>query len=191
MDRQSTQVSDAVEMLKKDHENVTKLFQQFERASSADKAGIATQIFKELEIHSALEEEIFYPAVRDNIDPKDLAEAVGEDEEPTAEAEETDEEMSEESEESEEEEGEDFIAVSYEEHQVVKDQIQELRKLDPKSEEFRERFEELRDDVLDHVSEEEDVMFPVAKLHLPLEDLGGKMLQRRTQLSASLSEAAS
>jgi hemerythrin-like domain-containing protein len=56
---------DAVQMLKDDHQKVKGLFRQFESASDGrEKRRIAEQIFHELEVHSKLEEEIFYPAVK-------------------------------------------------------------------------------------------------------------------------------
>lgn len=57
---------DAVKLLKDDHEKVKNLFRQFERARSADKKKqLADEIMMELEVHSTIEEEIFYPAVRE------------------------------------------------------------------------------------------------------------------------------
>lgn len=56
---------DAISMLKRDHDAVKELFDQFEKAErKAGKRKIARQALEELRIHSALEEEIFYPAVR-------------------------------------------------------------------------------------------------------------------------------
>lgn len=55
----------AVEMLKADHQRVHSLFEDYETAGGEDKTAIATKIMKELEIHSAIEEEIFYPAFRE------------------------------------------------------------------------------------------------------------------------------
>ena len=56
---------DPVQMLKEDHQKVRQLKQQFEQAGSpSEKRKIAEQALHELEVHAALEEEIFYPAVR-------------------------------------------------------------------------------------------------------------------------------
>jgi hemerythrin superfamily protein len=56
---------DAIELLKRDHQAVTELFQRFSAAKSG-RAGeaVVEKICKELEVHSQIEEEIFYPAVR-------------------------------------------------------------------------------------------------------------------------------
>jgi hemerythrin superfamily protein len=57
-----------IEMLKADHDHVKELFREFselgDRAHKS-KQRLAEQIFQELEVHSRLEEEIFYPAVRE------------------------------------------------------------------------------------------------------------------------------
>jgi len=177
--------ANAVEMLDADHQKIEGLFQQFESASDEEKPSLATQIFNELEIHAALEEEIFYPAVREGVDLKELAEMDGIDTEEEA-HEESDVEVAVDSEET----GADIIAISYEEHQEVKDLVQALKKLDSKSQEFQERFVLLVDSVLSHASEEEDLIFPAAKLHLNLEELGAKMQQRRIELAASMSRQA-
>jgi hemerythrin-like domain-containing protein len=57
----------AITMLKEDHKKVKSLFREFEQAGERaykKKQEIAEKIFEELDIHSRLEEEIFYPAVR-------------------------------------------------------------------------------------------------------------------------------
>jgi hemerythrin superfamily protein len=56
---------DAIELLKRDHQAVTELFQRFSGAKGG-RAGeaVVEKICKELEVHSQIEEEIFYPAVR-------------------------------------------------------------------------------------------------------------------------------
>ena len=60
---------DAIEMLKADHEKAKGLFRDYEKASDKrKKKQIAEQVFQELEVHSKLEEEIFYPAVREKAD---------------------------------------------------------------------------------------------------------------------------
>ena len=59
---------DAINVLKHDHRTVRGLFRKFaqsgKRATMA-KRRISDQVFNELEIHTAVEGEIFYPAVRD------------------------------------------------------------------------------------------------------------------------------
>jgi len=59
-----TQGMTPVELLKQDHAKVKQLFMQFEAAQGEAKEDIFKQIFKELQVHTKVEEEIFYPAVK-------------------------------------------------------------------------------------------------------------------------------
>ena len=68
---------DAVALLKEDHKLVQKLFKDFEKLKQQEndteaKMQLVTVICNELKIHTQIEEEIFYPAVRDAIDDDDL-----------------------------------------------------------------------------------------------------------------------
>jgi hemerythrin superfamily protein len=57
--------TDALSLLKHDHDEVKKLFGQFEKASSEAKQGqLCSEICTELTIHSEIEEQDFYPEVR-------------------------------------------------------------------------------------------------------------------------------
>src|SRR4051795_10972747 len=67
---------DAIQLLTQDHREVEALFEKFEKASrDGTKEKIARQICTELKIHTMIEEEIFYPALRGKIDDDDLDEA--------------------------------------------------------------------------------------------------------------------
>jgi len=72
---------DAIELLKADHDEVRALFEQFRQAHEAEDTDrmkeLQQQIFTELETHTRIEEEIFYPAVRE-ADEEELAETVDE-----------------------------------------------------------------------------------------------------------------
>ena len=60
---------DAIELLKNDHRTVEDLFEKFEKTNGkASKEKIAKQVCLELMVHSQIEEEIFYPAVKDAVD---------------------------------------------------------------------------------------------------------------------------
>ncbi|HSF33772.1 MAG TPA: hemerythrin domain-containing protein [Candidatus Tectomicrobia bacterium] len=62
---------DAIDLLKADHKKVQELFRQYEAAGDRahqKKKGIAEEVFTEITIHSTLEEEIFYPAVKAKTD---------------------------------------------------------------------------------------------------------------------------
>ncbi len=65
----------AISLLMKDHKNVKALFAQYEGLSDrsfATKKKLADQICHELTVHTQVEEEIFYPAVRRPIHDGDL-----------------------------------------------------------------------------------------------------------------------
>lgn len=62
---------DAITLLKDDHKKVKALFREYESAGDRahqTKKRIAQQVFAELEVHTAIEEEIFYPAVTSRAD---------------------------------------------------------------------------------------------------------------------------
>ncbi len=64
--------NDAVDLLDADHIAVKKLFNSYKKlceaeASGEDKQAVAEQICQELTVHAQIEEEIFYPQVRDAI----------------------------------------------------------------------------------------------------------------------------
>ena len=67
--------TDAIALLKADHRKVEGLFEKFESARNGSKQSIAEQICTELKIHTAIEEEIFYPVLRDKIEDDLLNEA--------------------------------------------------------------------------------------------------------------------
>jgi hypothetical protein len=69
MPRSTREVLDAVTLLKSDHRTVEELFERFESTNGkATKAKIAQQVCMELTVHATIEEEIFYPAIKDNVD---------------------------------------------------------------------------------------------------------------------------
>lgn len=72
---------DAIQLLTDDHNTVRKLFEQFRTASETDdeqrQKELQQQIFEELETHTRIEEDIFYPAVK-ALDDEDLTETVDE-----------------------------------------------------------------------------------------------------------------
>jgi hemerythrin superfamily protein len=57
---------DAVALLKQDHKKVLDMFKEFEgmKENGSRKAELVKQICDELLVHTSIEEEIFYPAVR-------------------------------------------------------------------------------------------------------------------------------
>jgi hemerythrin-like domain-containing protein len=66
----------AIDFLVADHRAASELFKKFESAKGSDaQAKIVKDICTALTIHTRIEEEIFYPALRDKIDADDLDEA--------------------------------------------------------------------------------------------------------------------
>jgi hemerythrin superfamily protein len=59
----------ATQMIRQDHKKVEGLFKKFEQTKGAQaKRRLAENAMAELEVHAALEEEIFYPAVKREVD---------------------------------------------------------------------------------------------------------------------------
>jgi hypothetical protein len=63
---------DATALLKKDHDDVNAMFEEFETADEDRKFELAAEICQALTVHATIEEEIFYPQVREAIDAEDL-----------------------------------------------------------------------------------------------------------------------
>ena len=56
---------DAIALLKQDHEKVLDLLGTLENATGARREKLLSQIDRELKVHTQIEEELFYPALRD------------------------------------------------------------------------------------------------------------------------------
>ena len=70
---------DAITLLKKDHRTVEDLFKKFEKLGPRAKKGkreVVERIIKELSIHAAVEETVFYPAVRQLIQDEKIEDLV-------------------------------------------------------------------------------------------------------------------
>jgi hemerythrin superfamily protein len=196
----SSQPQDAVQLLKADHKQVRKLFEQFHGASDDDKGSIASRLFIELDIHSKLEEELFYPAVQSKLESLEYETPgngldVTDDGEIDPESENAFDEIDgaelEDLDDEEEEEAEsEIITAAYDSHSMVKDLIQQLRSLDPKTSDYRDLFTELEDAVIEHVTEEEDAILPLAAAQLDVQALGITMQRRKDDLSSQSSLAA-
>jgi len=72
----TTGSQDAFALLSADHKRVKALFKEFEslkdEGGDDEKATLVETICNELTVHAQIEEEIFYPALRDAIDDEDL-----------------------------------------------------------------------------------------------------------------------
>jgi hemerythrin superfamily protein len=68
---------DAISLLRADHKTVEQLFKRFEKAGDrayAEKRQIVDRIIEELSVHAAIEEQVFYPVVRQTVpDTEDIA----------------------------------------------------------------------------------------------------------------------
>jgi hemerythrin superfamily protein len=67
-------VQDAITILTQDHRDVEKMFGEFEKLGEGDtqkKKKLADQICQELNLHMAVEEELFYPTVKDEVKSSD------------------------------------------------------------------------------------------------------------------------
>jgi hemerythrin superfamily protein len=148
--------TNAVALLKKDHQVVKKLFAQVQQlghtvADQDKKSAIFDKIKNALTIHAMIEEEIFYPAVR-----KARAEHVR-----------------------------DEVREAYEEHKQIKSLIAELSNTSPTDETYNMKLKVLKEDVEHHVREEEGEMFPDAKKYLGspcLQALSAQLETRKHEL---------
>src|SRR5262245_25345216 len=67
--------NDALSLLMADHREVSDLFDEFEKMKERDnpkREEIAHDICEKLTVHAAIEEEIFYPTLRDSLEEDEL-----------------------------------------------------------------------------------------------------------------------
>jgi hemerythrin superfamily protein len=65
----------AIDLLKEDHDKVKKAFKEFEKMDRSDSETcrqVVQSVCNDLRVHTMLEEEIFYPAVREAIEDEDI-----------------------------------------------------------------------------------------------------------------------
>src|SRR2546430_2607663 len=138
---------DALALLKKDHQTVEKLFARFEKRPSKE---IADRFVRELSMHAAVEEQLFYPALRQLAEAEDLEEA------------------------------EDEVLEALEEHRVAKWVLSEIEGLDKDDERFEAKCMVLIESVRHHVKEEEGPLFRFARRLLDRSQLAelGKVLRK-------------
>ena len=143
---------DAFSLLKADHRKVAELFQQLESATGKQKLTVFDQIKTELELHTHIEEKIFYPAVEE---PKETHE---------------------------------LTLEAYEEHDVVKNLLQQLSKARSANDEWEAQAKVLQENVEHHVEEEENELFEKAQSALSeeeLEELGDRMEAEKARKQGS------
>ncbi|MCA1828312.1 MAG: hemerythrin domain-containing protein [Myxococcales bacterium] len=152
---------DAIALLTRDHREVEQLFKQFdkltERAQKTMKK-LVTKMIRELAIHSAVEEMLFYPAVRTAALKADTRAG---------------------------EAASDLVLESLEEHHIVKWTLSELEKMDPEDERYCAKVEVLMESVRHHIEEEEGDLFPKARKLLGQEMLDelGKRMEKAKKLA--------
>jgi hemerythrin-like domain-containing protein len=75
MAKTRSRASGAIEMLKADHDKVKKAFKEFEKLDHEDTEAarqIVETVCEDLKVHTTLEEELFYPALREAMEDEDL-----------------------------------------------------------------------------------------------------------------------
>ncbi len=75
MPKSKAKAAGAIEMLKEDHAKVQKAFKEFEKMDREDTERmkqLVQTVCEDLKVHTSLEEEIFYPAVREAIEDEDI-----------------------------------------------------------------------------------------------------------------------
>ena len=82
---------DAVDLLKSDHLKVKRLFEQLDAitkqgASDTEKDALVAEIRDELSVHESVENEVFFPAVREILRRKDVLQEATEDQEEAGDA---------------------------------------------------------------------------------------------------------
>jgi len=143
---------DALAVLKKDHQTVEKLFARFERSPSK---AVADRFVRELSIHAAIEEQLFYPALRQAAEAAELEEA------------------------------EDEVLEALEEHHVAKWVLSEIEGLDEDDERFEAKCMVLIESVRHHVKEEEGPLFRFARRLFNRDQRTelGKLLQKAKKIA--------
>ncbi|HZP86522.1 MAG TPA: hemerythrin domain-containing protein [Burkholderiales bacterium] len=139
-------------MLAADHETMRQLAEDFQAALEAgadEQSNIVAQICEALEMHTALEEEILYPAAR-----KVTELAV-------------------------------LIDKAREEHERLKETVDEIRALEPSDPQIASLVLQLAEDVEAHVVEEEDVLFPELECRMSsqLTEIGRQMNRLRQRMT--------
>lgn len=65
-------IMDAFELLKNDHKKVSQLFKEIESASGQAKTQLFSRLKRELDVHAHIEEKVFYPALVNTDEARDI-----------------------------------------------------------------------------------------------------------------------
>jgi hemerythrin superfamily protein len=159
-----TAKKDAFGLLKADHQNVMKMFRQYERSREGfqEKQEMAQTIIKELEAHATVEEELFYPEGR-SAEGK-LTELINEGYEEHH-----------------------VVKTIMEEMKGFQTEEAEGHGGWEGMDEFDAKLKVMMENVEHHIQEEEGQMFPLMKKHLGSRaaELGTQMEQRKQSMLAT------
>ncbi len=153
----------ATQILRDDHKRLTGLFRQLEavdRRALSMRHGVAQEIFMEIEIHSTVEKQIFYPALIAALTPqaKPQPKATS----LTA----------------------ALVDQSISEHREIEILVQRLREIPVGSMAFHGQIDELEELLFSHIEEEEQLTLPAAEelLKDELSPLGAQIQDLRDDL---------
>ena len=154
--------ANALELLKRDHQAVDKLFKQYEEikdgAEDSAKEELVTQICDALTVHATIEEAIFYPAARQALP---------------------------------QEQGQDLLDEAAVEHQTLKDLIGRLEMAPTSDPLYDAGVKVLSEYVKHHVREEETELFPkVRSSDMDLQAIGQQLEERKQQLEGQASRSS-
>lgn len=131
----------ALEFIRGEHDDFRELLSTYEEVDPEDhsaKRNLIDELIPVVVQHSAMEEEAFYPVVREHVP-----------------------------------ELEEEIREGIEEHHVLDVIMQELRQLDAIDEQFDAKVAVFAENLLHHIHEEEDELFPKIRMRMPAEQLDG------------------
>ena len=125
----------ALVLLSNDHRAVEELFKRLENPHHESRDATIDRLILELSVHSEIEEELIYPAIRRNVEG-----------------------------------GRRLASHAEQEHQQVKEMLQQLAEMDPHSREARELIAQLHEDFQAHAAEEEGPDGLFAQLRASLDE---------------------
>ncbi len=147
----------ALDLLKKDHEEVKALFKKAEELgerATTSRRDLFEQIDEAITLHSKIEEKLLYPPFKER---------------------------------AKKSEQKDEVLEAYEEHGVAKRLIKELEGLEPTDERYKAKIQVLGEAVKHHADEEEKEMFPMARQLFSeeeLEEMGEQIIAMKEKAGA-------
>ncbi|MFN2528127.1 MAG: hemerythrin domain-containing protein [Candidatus Baltobacteraceae bacterium] len=147
----------ALDILKKDHEEVKALFKKAEELgerATTSRRDLFEQIDEAVTLHSKIEEKLLYPVFKERAKKSDQK---------------------------------DEILEAYEEHGVAKRLIKELERLEPTDETYKAKIQVLGEAVKHHADEEESEMFPMVRQlfsEKELVEMGENILEMKEKAGA-------